>query len=299
MDLERRELSQPLYGSVNVYRVGDTLVDTGHLAAASHKALASWVADGPDIDNVVLTHPHPDHAGGSLTLSSLAATPHTVFEGVSPILADYDGYLEAIREELRHVGVGFEESAVAAVADAYFTRAEASHDVEVARAVEAGDTVSVGKHECEVLNTPGHNAEHMALWHPDSGTLFAGDLVSPSGHFMFGPLSADVGAYRDSLERVHELDADLLVPGHGPLVSNPNERITDALAKADRAEQGILDAVRESSGPVRAQALARDVFDAGGGSAPFLTYVVSAYLTHLEGRGALTVNRRADGIYAE
>ena len=298
MEFERHEVPQPTFGTVNAYRVGDTLLDTGHTSAVSHETLTAALDSA--IERVVLTHPHPDHAGGSQTVPELAATPHVVFEGSPEILREFDDYLARVHDEMYRLGAGFGEAAVAAVAESYFARGEyAEEAIDIDRVVGDGDTVRVGVHDCEVLHTPGHAEEHMALFHADSGTVFSGDILAPNGHFMHGPLTSDIGAYRESLRRLRELDADRLAPGHGDIIDTPRESIDDALAKADRVERDIEAAVAAAAEPTSAQTLAREVLQASDANVAFLTFVVCAYLDHLEREGVVSVTMRDDGVYAE
>jgi hydroxyacylglutathione hydrolase len=139
----------------------------------------------------------------------------------------------------------------------------------------------------------------MALLHADSGTVFSGDILAPNGHFMHGPLTSDIGAYRESLRRLRGLDADRLAPGHGDIIDTPRESIDDALAKADRVERDIEAAVAAATGPTSAQTLAREVLQASDANVAFLTFVVCAYLDHLEREGVVSVTMRDDGVYAE
>jgi glyoxylase-like metal-dependent hydrolase (beta-lactamase superfamily II) len=299
MEFQRHEVPQPTFGTVNAYRVGDTLVDTGHTSATSRETLTAAL-DPTAVERVVLTHPHPDHAGGSKTVPELAATPHVVFEGSPEILRAYDDYLARVHEEMYTLGAGFGEAAVAAVAESYFARGEyAEEELDIDRVVGDGDTVRVGPHDCEVIHTPGHADEHMALFHADSGTVFSGDILASNGHFMHGPLTSDIGAYRRSLRRLRELDADRLAPGHGDIIDTPGDAIDDALTKADSVERDIETAVAAATDPTSAQTLAREVLDASDANVAFLTFVVCAYLDYLEGEGLVSVTMRDDGIYAE
>jgi glyoxylase-like metal-dependent hydrolase (beta-lactamase superfamily II) len=301
MEYDRRELTQPLYGTVNVYRVGDTLVDTGHVDGASRRAVADALDGGPldGVERVVVTHPHIDHVGGSQTLPELAALPHVVFEGVPSILAEYRSYLERVHAELRERSTGLTGDRTA-IDESYFPLDDyAEDDIEIARVVGEGETVRLGEYECTVVHTPGHSAQHMALWHADSGTMFSADIVSTSGHFMYGPLHGDVHASVDSLERLRSYDPARLVPGHGPVIDEPAARIDDALEKAREALTGIDTAVATADGPVRATRLAREVFGATDANVGFLTLVVCEYLAALADDGELTVSSREDGVYAE
>jgi glyoxylase-like metal-dependent hydrolase (beta-lactamase superfamily II) len=285
MEFERHTFDHA-FGSVNVYRVGDTLVDTGHVMDSSREAIAAALDDGPlaGVDRVVLTHPHTDHVGGSQTVPELAALPHTVYEGVPEVLTDFSGYHAAARAQLRRRSRGLD---VHGGYDAsYFPDGDyAEDDIDVASVVSDGETVRLGPYECEAVFTPGHSAAHMALWHADSTTLFSADLVSRNGHFMHGPLDADIGTYRDSLRRIRQLDADRLVPGHGPPMDDPRARIDDALEKSDAAADGLRAAVEAAGGPVPASDLAREVFGATDATVGFLLLVACDYLEYLDAEG--------------
>lgn len=298
MEFERHAFDQPL-GSVNVVRVGDTLVDTGHVMDACRDAVTTALESGPlaGIERVVLTHPHTDHAGGSQTIPELTALPHTVYEGAPETLARFDEYHAEARAELRRRSRGIDTHR--AYDPEYFCAGEyAEDDIEIARVVGDGDTVRVGPHGCEAVFTPGHAAAHMALWHADSGTLFSADLVSQNGHFMYGPLDADIGAYRASLRRLRELEADLLVPGHGPPMDDPRARIDDALAKSERAADRLREAVEAAAEPVPASDLAREVFGATDATIGFLLLVACDYLEFLDSEGAVVYELREDGPVA-
>lgn len=297
MEYERFEFAQPLYGGVNVLRVGDTLVDTGHVAPACREAVCEALDDGlAGVERVVLTHPHVDHVGGGQTLPELAGLPHVVPEGVPDILHDYTGYLRAARADMTRLLSGFDGHDESGF-DVYFPldvdyREDA---VRVERAVGDGDQVRLGEYACEAAHTPGHSAQHVALWHEPSGTLLTGDLVSENGHFQYGPLYGDVGDYKDSLRRVRALDPDVLVPMHGPPVEDARARIEDCLAKARATERELLGWVEER-GPFYAREFAAGPLGAAEGVRPFLTLVTYEYARHLEERGELTVAVTDEGV---
>ncbi|MFB6164242.1 MAG: MBL fold metallo-hydrolase [Haloarculaceae archaeon] len=300
MDYERFVFEQPLYGSVNVLRVGETLVDTGHLAPACRADVADAVADGPlaGVERVLLTHPHSDHVGGSLTIPALTELPHVTVEGVPERLRSYDEYLRETHDQLERRGAGIDADEDR-MQSAYFPLAEyAGDEIEFERVLTDGDVAAVGPYDLEVVATPGHAADHMALWHEPSGTLLSADLVSANGHFMYGPVDADVGDYLDSLERVRALDPDVLVPGHGPPMDDAVGRIDDAIEKADRALTGLREAVAEAGGPVSTAALAREVFGATDATVRFLNLVACEYLEYLDAQGVVDLEYRPDGAVA-
>ncbi|PSP73445.1 flavoprotein, partial [Halobacteriales archaeon QS_3_64_16] len=53
----------------------------------------------------------------------------------------------------------------------------------VDHAIADGERVQMGEEEHLAIHTPGHKDDHLCLYAPDSGTLFAGDLVFENGGF--------------------------------------------------------------------------------------------------------------------
>jgi glyoxylase-like metal-dependent hydrolase (beta-lactamase superfamily II) len=298
MEYERHELSQPLYGGVNVLRIGDTLVDTGHVAPVSRDALREALAGPLDgIDRVLHTHPHIDHVGGSQTLDALAELPHIIPEGQREILYDYADYLRRGREEMSRLLAGF--PAEARTWDDYFPIQEYHEDrIDITRELADGDTVELGDYELKAVSTPGHADPHLAFWHEATGTLFSGDLVDPDGRFQYGPLLGDVGDYKESLRLVRSLDPDVLVPMHGSELTDPEASIEASLADAERTETRLLRFLDEQ-GPCFAREFVVEELGVEGPRTPFLTLVVYEYLRHLDDRGDIEMWVTDDGIRAE
>ncbi len=293
MEYERLELVQPHYGMVNVYRVGDTLIDTGHPCSDSRDRLLEALDESlSGIERVVLTHPHIDHVGGSLTIDELTSLPHTVFEGTDEILRGFDEYLAAARTEMAEFASGLTDGDPSAD-DQYFPTDlnYATDEVAIERVVTAGDTVAVGPYDCTAIHTPGHSHQHMSLYHEPSGVMLSGDIVSTNGHFMYGPVHWDIDEYRTGLQRIQTCDPDLLLPGHGDPMTNPAERVSDALEKVDQAEQSVEQVVNEQ-GPIAAGEIAMEALGATEITVQFLSRVASAYAIHLAEQGKIEIERQ-------
>jgi glyoxylase-like metal-dependent hydrolase (beta-lactamase superfamily II) len=296
MNIQRLEFQQPMWGGVNVLRVGDTLVDTGHVRStdAVREAL-----DDPDrlggVERVLLTHPHIDHVGGSQTVDALADLPHVGFEGVPSVVHEYADYLREARADMTRLLSGL--GATEAQWDVYFPVDESYHQDRIAfeREVGDGDIVRVGDYELEVVHTPGHSAQHAAFWHEPSGTCLSGDIVSENGHFMYAPLYCDIGDYKRSLRRLRALSPDRLVPMHGPEMTAPRERIDDCLEKAEATEAELRSWLDER-GRFFAREFATGALGAAGPAEGFLTLVVHEYATYLADQGACSVTVTDDGI---
>jgi glyoxylase-like metal-dependent hydrolase (beta-lactamase superfamily II) len=86
-----------------------------------------------------------------------------------------------------------------------------------------GDRLDLPGHPVAV-HTPGHTEGHTMFHCPEQGILFTGDglitmdlIGSATGPQLIDQrFNLDHGQARSSLDRIVELDADLLLPGHGP-----------------------------------------------------------------------------------
>ena len=211
---------------------GWTLVDTGlglpGAAARWEEALA-----GLEVARIVITHFHPDHAGGGEDAQAL--TGATVHQGAddyeqclgvwgtddwSERLADYlqrHGLPEQVAGELRHESRTF----------APFIRF--ARDPQL---LHEGDEVDGWR----VLDLPGHADGHICL--ERDGVLVAGD-------HLLGAITPTIGLYPDSrpdpladyqasLRRTIELAPRVALPGHGETIHDPVSRAHEILEHHER-----------------------------------------------------------------
>lgn len=103
-----------------------------------------------------------------------------------------------------------------------------------------GEVVRTGDHKLTVVHTPGHAADHVCFWHPESGELFCGDMMTKTTTIMVPPSSrgGSLSDYLESLRRLASLEPRLAWPGHGEVIDAPVERIHTYLAhRAERERQ--------------------------------------------------------------
>ena len=113
------------------------------------------------------------------------------------------------------------------------------------RTLTDGATFSAGGDGVlEIVHTPGHSPDHVAVWHAATRTLFSGDLVVLGGTVVI-PASAggNLADYLKSLERVRALDAGRFMPAHGPMVEHPPSLIRDYLEHRRTREREVLAAI--------------------------------------------------------
>jgi glyoxylase-like metal-dependent hydrolase (beta-lactamase superfamily II) len=92
----------------------------------------------------------------------------------------------------------------------------------------------------EVVATPGHAPDHLAF--VAAGVGFTGDAVLGEGSvFVMGQL-AD---YLAGLERLRALGLELIAPGHGPVVDDPEAKLTQYIEHRLAREAALLAALEE------------------------------------------------------
>ena len=203
---------------------GWTLVDTG-LGLPDAEARWGPVLRGLDapIARIVVTHFHPDHAGGGEDAQALtgarALQGRVDYEQCERVwgqedwserLADFlrqNGLPERIADELRHESRTFGP----------FIRP--AHHPQL---LEEGDEVD----GWQVLKLPGHSDGHICLVR--NGVLVAGDHllgeITPTVGLYPDSRPDPLGDYLESLERTIDLAPTLALPGHGEPIADPVER---------------------------------------------------------------------------
>jgi glyoxylase-like metal-dependent hydrolase (beta-lactamase superfamily II) len=96
--------------------------------------------------------------------------------------------------------------------------------------LKENDTLRISDYVFNCIGTPGHTRGHMCLYEPNKKIFVAGDHIlgdiTPNILLMsdeWDPLKA----YLESLDRVCELDIDLVLPGHRGTFTNWRERIRE------------------------------------------------------------------------
>jgi glyoxylase-like metal-dependent hydrolase (beta-lactamase superfamily II) len=95
---------------------------------------------------------------------------------------------------------------------------------EACEANEIPDEIRTPEYRFEVIHTPGHAHDHVALWEPEQQWLFTGDLYVISRPKVFGR-SQVIGALIESLRRLMCLPDCTLFCNHRGILPSHQSRI--------------------------------------------------------------------------
>ncbi|HMK34731.1 MAG TPA: MBL fold metallo-hydrolase [Desulfomonilaceae bacterium] len=169
------------------------LIDPGH-GHRVNDLFGRMREDGVDperIRMIVCTHAHPDHFSGT-------AAFHGSHQKIA-ISREEEKYIEDIGRPM------------------YVQQGIQMPDYRVDFYLREGDLV-VGKHELQVLLTPGHSPGSICIFWPRYKILFSGDVVFAQGVGRADLPGGNAAALKQSVKRLSELPVEIIVPGHGPVI---------------------------------------------------------------------------------
>ena len=185
-----------------------------------------------DIEFILLTHTHGDHAGGAKKLQSLTG---------AELLAHPDsaGYLKSGDQKKMSVDIAVERG----LYPPGFTVEPCE-----ARPFKDGETIQVGQVSFTAIDTPGHCSGHNSYLAatPKKRYLFSGDSVFLGGKISLQNLwDCSLEAYAGTARRLNEQEFDALMPSHfgidlseGKIHTRRAEEIFNQLGVPGQASDG-------------------------------------------------------------
>lgn len=114
--------------------------------------------------------------------------------------------------------------------------------------ISDGERIAAGDTVLEAVHTPGHAPDHLCFWHPETRTLFGGDLaVQGTTVWIPTSLQGDLVDYLASLERVLAIAPSRILPAHGDVIEDPGKVLRGYLAHRQERERQVLAALRDGN----------------------------------------------------
>lgn len=160
---------------------------------------------GVTVTQLILTHGHLDHVGGTAPLAQSLNVP------VIGPHKDDEFWLQGLPRQSEMFGFPMTEA------------------FEPTQWLNDGDEIHVGNQTLQVLHTPGHTPGHVILFSNDANVAFVGDVLFKGGigrtDFPRGDHPTLINAIKTKLWPLG--DDVTFVPGHGPLSTFGHERATN------------------------------------------------------------------------
>ena len=215
----------------NSYLVGDAtsghiVIDPGPWQGPGDAAHVQRLFDaaGGDIRAIVCTHSHPDHSPAAWPLQALCAR-HGI---TAPVL-------------------GLPSTPTSHVDWAFAPDRMLQNSEQLRLAGIAGSSTIT--HTLEVIHTPGHASNHLALLLLEDGLLFSGDHVLNGSTTVINPPDGNMGAYLDSLDllaaRCTAHGVAFILPAHGWVLGFAPQAIAQLKAHRLAREAKVAAAMAE------------------------------------------------------
>jgi glyoxylase-like metal-dependent hydrolase (beta-lactamase superfamily II) len=310
--MERIPLSNAAFeGDNNAYLFDGpetVLVDTGDWMAATREQLVAGLdrfdVGFGDVDRVLLTHWHPDHAGLAGDIQAASGASVHVHAADAALVAGDDGAWDDLQAAMEQC---FERWGMPEPERATLREALADPDVigpaPDVTAFEGGASFDVNGQRLDAVHAPGH-AAGMCLFETEGGEVLSGDALLPEYTPNVGGADVRVeealAKYLRTLDRIADAGYRRAWPGHRDPIDDPAARAEHTVEHHETRAWRVLDALRRR-GPCDAWTVSADLFGAldgihilhGPGEA-------AAHLEHLVGEGAVVRSGReyrlADGV---
>ena len=218
---------------LNSYIIKDSerslIVDTGlnrkECLDAMHKGLSTLEIDLSRSD-IFISHLLADHFG--LVSKLVTDTTNILFSRPEKeLMESWEGFGAMVDYAALN---GFPKNELEAAMDKHPGAKFGADWIPDLKVLDDGDRIDVADYHFKCVTTPGHTLGHTCLYDQDKKILLAGDhiLIDITPNIQCWSDTANpLKDYLASLDKVHPLQIDLVLPGHRRLIDNPKARIEE------------------------------------------------------------------------
>ncbi len=171
------------------------------------------------ITQIILTHEHYDHVGGTLDIFRKAKHNGCQIiahkNGVARLKSGTSSFAELLGGSMPSISVD--------------------------TSVTGGETIIIGDDTVEVLYTPGHSIGSLCLYNHSKKILISGDTVFAHGDFgRYDLPGGNLEQLISSITTLNSLEVAQLYPGHGPIIErDAKEHISKAFHNVKSMKQSF------------------------------------------------------------
>lgn len=220
---------------------GNVVIDTSLAAMAGRaKQQLQKISDAP-VHSIILTHGHSDHTGG-VRLWKEEGT-EVIAQRNFVAFAEYQQRLAPFFAARNAAQFGLSSNA----ADVERASRQQLAQAEPTILFDDRYEFELGGISFVCLSMPGETYDHLAVWLPQSKAAFVGDnfyASFPNIYTLRGTKPRWALDYVASINRILELEPEILLPSHGAPIQG-KDKITTALMRYRDAVQYVHDATVE------------------------------------------------------
>ncbi len=196
-------LDERLRPIINVYLVGDVLIDAGR---RQDRRRILGQLEGRDLSMLALTHAHPDHQGSAAAVCEARGIP----------LACHAGDVEVMDGRRPMAG----SNAVSKIVVGRWGGPPRTVD----RVLGEGDEIAGFR----VIHAPGHSPGEVIFFRESDRVAICGDVIRCISYATLrakiqeppDAFNDDTAQNRASIRKLAELEPAVILPGHGPAVTD-------------------------------------------------------------------------------
>lgn len=246
------------FTGTNTYVVGQgtvAIIDPGPDDGAHFDAIRAAIG-GETVSHILVTHSHHDHASLAPRLKALTGAPVHAHGRVARADEDSGQALDA----------GFDLA------------------FRPDHILRHGDVIAGRDWSLDVMHTPGHTSDHLALSLEEEKALFSGDHVMAWSTSVVAPPDGSMADYLASLRLLLDRGEEVYWPGHGGPSRTPQRLVRALIAHRQMREAAILARIRQGDRTVPdiVRAVYRDVDPRLHGAAALSAL---AHVEHLIAKG--------------
>ncbi len=256
------------YRGTNTYLVGTqglAVIDPGPDKEAHLHAILAAVEPHQRITHIIVTHAHLDHSQLAPRLAEKTGARIYAFGPAQRGRSD-------IMRQLASSGLA---GGGEGVDHAFRPHIEVADGARI-----EGDAWAL-----DMLHTPGHIGNHICLGLDD--LCFTADHVMGWSTSLVSPPDGDLTDFMASCARLNTRKWQLFLPGHGDIVTAPNDRLDWLIAHRKAREAAVIKVLRK--GTSNARRITREVYhDVPESMLPAAERNVLAHLIDLLGKSVLS-----------